>query len=97
VDINITRRVIEMPLNQIVINAGFEGSVVLAKKRKVRVIMVTMPLWTNTKTWRKAGVVDSSKAVRLGLENASTSPSLRLFQKRSLPNFQRQSFPLRLV
>ncbi len=70
--VNIVRRAIEEPLRQIVINAGGEGSVVIAKVKEG-----AGDFGYNAKTdeyvnMMDAGIIDPTKVVRVALENAAS-------------------------
>lgn len=70
--INIVRRAIEEPLRQIVINAGGEGSVVVAKVKEG-----TGDFGYNAKNdtyenMLEAGIIDPTKVARVALENAAS-------------------------
>ena len=76
--INIIKRAVEEPLRQIVENAGMEGSVVVAK-----VLEGKGDFGFNAKNDKyeglyKAGVIDPSKVVRVGLENAASVAGMLL-------------------
>lgn len=70
--VNIVRRAIEEPLRQIVINAGGEGSVVVAKVKEGK-----GDFGYNAKTdvyenMFEAGIIDPTKVTRVALENAAS-------------------------
>ena len=76
--IEIVRRAVEEPLRQIAQNAGFEGSIVVAKVKDAK-----EGLGFNASTGQyedliKAGVVDPKKVTRIALQNASSVASLLL-------------------
>ncbi|SFI98442.1 chaperonin GroEL [Kaistella treverensis] len=76
--IKIVRRAIEEPLRQIVINAGGEGSVIVAK-----VAEGESDFGFNAKTdeyvnMYEAGIIDPTKVVRVALENAASVSGMLL-------------------
>src|SRR6187455_706619 len=78
VGLQIVRRAIEEPMRHIAINAGAEGSIVVAKVREM-----TQDEGFNAATevyedLVKAGVIDPAKVVRSALQNASSIASLLL-------------------
>jgi chaperonin GroEL len=75
---NIVRRALEEPMRQIVINAGSEGSVVIAK-----VLMEKLNVGYNAETGTYedlvvSGVIDPVKVVRSALQNAASVAGLML-------------------
>ncbi|MFT5207255.1 MAG: chaperonin GroEL, partial [Candidatus Omnitrophota bacterium] len=75
---DIIRRAIEMPLKQIAVNAGLEGSVVLAKVKNGKGDYGYNAANEKYEDLVEAGVIDPAKVVRLGLENASSIAALLL-------------------
>jgi chaperonin GroEL len=76
--LNILRRVLEEPLRQIAINAGFEGSIVL---EKVKAGKDDYGFNAETGEYVKmmaAGIIDPTKVSRLALQNASSVSALML-------------------
>ena len=76
--INILKRALSAPLRQIVINAGYEGTVVLNK-----VLEGKNDFGFNAETEQyehllKAGVIDPTKVVRFALQNAASVAGLML-------------------
>jgi chaperonin GroEL len=77
--IGIVRRACEEPLRWIAQNAGFEGSIVVAKVREAK--DRDFGFNADTETYEdlvKAGVIDPTKVVRTALQNASSIASLIL-------------------
>lgn len=73
VGVNIVKRAIEDPLRQIAINAGREGSEVVARLRSERDHNVGYNAKKDLfEDLVKAGVIDPTKVVRLELQNASS-------------------------
>jgi chaperonin GroEL len=78
VGINILKRALSAPLRQIVINAGYEGTVVLNK-----ILEGKNDFGFNAETEQyehllKAGVIDPTKVVRFALQNAASVAGLML-------------------
>jgi chaperonin GroEL len=76
--INILKRALSAPLRQIVINAGYEGTVVLNK-----ILEGKNDFGFNAETEQyehllKAGVIDPTKVVRFALQNAASVAGLML-------------------
>ncbi|QLA14896.1 chaperonin GroEL [Desulfolutivibrio sulfoxidireducens] len=76
--IQIVRRAIEEPLRQIAQNAGFEGSIVVAKVKDSKEGMGFNAATGEYEDLIKAGVVDPKKVTRIALQNASSVASLLL-------------------
>ncbi|MDQ7830195.1 MAG: chaperonin GroEL [Desulfovibrionaceae bacterium] len=77
--IQIVRRAIEEPLRQIAQNAGFEGSIVVAKVKESKDGSMGFNAATGVyEDLIKAGVVDPKKVTRIALQNASSVASLLL-------------------
>jgi chaperonin GroEL len=76
--IQIVRRAIEEPLRQISQNAGFEGSIVVAKVKESKEGMGFNAATGVYEDLIKAGVVDPKKVTRIALQNASSVASLLL-------------------
>ncbi|KUG28893.1 heat shock protein 60 family chaperone groel [hydrocarbon metagenome] len=76
--IQIVRRAIEEPLRQISQNAGFEGSIVVAKVKDSKEGMGFNAATGVYEDLIKAGVVDPKKVTRIALQNASSVASLLL-------------------
>jgi len=76
--VKLLRRALQQPLRQIAVNAGLEGSVVL---NKVLEGEGDFGLNADTNTFENllaAGVIDPTKVVRLGLQNAASVAGLML-------------------
>jgi chaperonin GroEL len=76
--VTIVRRAIEEPLRQIVANAGVEASVVVNKVREGK---DDFGFNAGTDTYEnllKAGVIDSTKVVRIALQNAASVAGMML-------------------
>ncbi len=70
--INIVRRAIEEPLRQIVINAGGEGSVVVAKVKEGKGDFGYNAKKDTYENMYEAGIIDPTKVTRVALENAAS-------------------------
>ncbi len=70
--INIVRRAIEEPLRQIVINAGGEGSVVVAKVKEGTADFGYNAKNDTYENMFEAGIIDPTKVTRVALENAAS-------------------------
>ena len=70
--INIVRRAIEEPLRQIVINAGGEGSVVVAKVKEGNADFGYNAKNDTYENMFEAGIIDPTKVTRVALENAAS-------------------------
>ena len=78
IGVNILRRALESPIRQIAVNAGAEGSIVVAK---VRDGDGGFGYNAQTDTYEdlvSAGVIDPTKVVRTALQNAASIASLLL-------------------
>ncbi|MFZ5812673.1 MAG: chaperonin GroEL [Thermodesulfobacteriota bacterium] len=76
--IEIVRRAVEEPLRQIAQNAGFEGSIVVAKVKDAKEGLGFNAATGQYEDLIKAGVVDPKKVTRIALQNASSVASLLL-------------------
>ncbi len=70
--VNIIRRAIEEPLRQIVINAGGEGSVVVAKVKEGKADFGYNAKNDVYENMYEAGIIDPTKVTRVALENAAS-------------------------
>ncbi len=70
--ISIVRRAIEEPLRQIVINAGGEGSVVVAKVKEGKSDFGYNAKNDTYENMYEAGIIDPTKVTRVALENAAS-------------------------
>jgi len=70
--ISIVRRAIEEPLRQIVINAGGEGSVVVAKVKEGKADFGYNAKNDTYENMFEAGIIDPTKVTRVALENAAS-------------------------
>jgi chaperonin GroEL len=76
---NIVRRALEEPLRQIVVNAGEEGAVVVAKILESKDLHFGYNALTNKfEDLVKAGVIDPTKVTRTALQNAASIAALLL-------------------
>jgi chaperonin GroEL len=78
VGLQIIRRAIEEPMRWIAINAGEEGSIVVAKVRDMKQDEGFNAATDTYEDLVKAGVIDPAKVVRSALQNASSIASLLL-------------------
>jgi len=78
IGVNIVKKAIEEPLKMIVVNAGFEGAVVV---EKVKAKKGDYGFNARTDTYEnlvKAGVIDPTKVTRYALQNAASVAGLML-------------------
>ncbi len=73
---NIIKRAVEEPLRQLVINAGFEGSVVIEKVKNEKVNVGFDAANNKIVDMFQAGVIDPTKVARTALQNAASISSL---------------------
>ena len=78
VGLQIIRRAVEEPMRWIAINAGEEGSIVVAKVRDMKQDEGFNAATDTYEDLVKAGVIDPAKVVRSALQNASSIASLLL-------------------
>jgi chaperonin GroEL len=78
VGLQIIKRAIEEPMRWIAINAGEEGSIVVAKVREMKQDEGFNAATDSYEDLVKAGVIDPAKVVRSALQNASSIASLLL-------------------
>ena len=78
VGLQIVKRAVEEPMRWIVINAGEEGSIVVAKVRDMQPDEGFNAATDTYEDLVKAGVIDPAKVVRNALQNASSIASLLL-------------------
>jgi len=77
--INIVRRALEEPIRQIAINAGFEGSIIVAQAKEKEKASTGFDAYTGK--WVdmfEAGIIDPTKVTRTALQNASSIAALML-------------------
>ncbi len=75
---DILRRALESPIRQIAVNAGAEGSIVVAKVREGQDGFGYNAQTDNYENLVSAGVIDPTKVVRSALQNAASIASLLL-------------------
>ncbi|HEY3934619.1 MAG TPA: chaperonin GroEL [Gemmatimonadales bacterium] len=79
IGVDIIRRAIEEPIRAIAINAGVEGSIVLAKVKESKDKSFGYNASTDVyEDMMKAGVIDPTKVTRTALQNAASIASLLL-------------------
>ena len=79
IGVDIIRRAIEEPIRAIAINAGVEGSIVLARVKASKDKAFGYNAATDTyEDMMKAGVIDPTKVTRTALQNAASIASLLL-------------------
>ena len=78
VGLQIIKRAVEEPMRWIAINAGEEGSIVVAKVRDMKQDEGFNAATDTYEDLVKAGVIDPAKVVRSALQNASSIASLLL-------------------
>ena len=76
--VNIIRRAVEEPLRQIARNSGLDAPVVLDKVRKSKGDIGFNAVSGEYESLFKAGVIDSTKVVRVALQNAASVAGLML-------------------
>src|SRR3989475_437397 len=77
--INIVRRALEEPIRQIAINAGYEGSIIVAQAKEKDKPSVGFDAYTGK--WVDmfdAGIIDPTKVTRTALQNAASIAALML-------------------
>ena len=79
IGVNLVKRAVEEPLRWIAINAGHEGSIVVAKVKEIKDAESGFNAQNETYgNLVKAGVIDPAKVVRTALQNAASISSLLL-------------------
>ncbi|MBI3610545.1 MAG: chaperonin GroEL [Nitrospirae bacterium] len=78
VGVNIVKRALEEPIRQIVINAGFEGSVVVERTRKEKTNVGFDAISETYVDMVEAGIIDPTKVTRTALQNAASVAALML-------------------
>ena len=78
VGIDILRRALESPIRQIAINAGADGSIVVAKVRDGKGAYGFNALTEDYEDLIKAGIIDPTKVTRSALQNAASIAGLLL-------------------
>ena len=78
VGVNIVKRALEEPIRQIVINAGFEGSVVVERTRKEKTNVGFDAISETYVDMVDAGIIDPTKVTRTALQNAASVAALML-------------------
>jgi chaperonin GroEL len=78
VGVSIVKRALEEPIRQIVINAGFEGSVVVERTRKEKVNVGFDAISETYVDMVDAGIIDPTKVTRTALQNAASVAALML-------------------
>ena len=91
VGLNIVKRALEEPLRQIVKNAGKEGAEVISRLKREK----NSNIGYNAKTdvyedLLQAGVIDPTKVVRCGLQNASSIAAMILTTEALLTDFDEE-------
>jgi len=76
--LNILKKALEKPIKQIVENAGLDGAVVIAKVKEIGGDAGFDAQKMEYGDLIKAGVIDPTKVVRTGLENAASAASMVL-------------------
>jgi chaperonin GroEL len=78
VGVSIVKRALEEPIRQIVINAGFEGSVVVERTRKEKTNVGFDAVSETYVDMVEAGIIDPTKVTRTALQNAASVAALML-------------------
>ncbi len=73
---NIVKRALEEPLRQLVINAGFEGSVIVEQVKKEKTNVGFDAEQNKIVDMFSAGIIDPTKVARTALQNAASIASL---------------------
>jgi len=76
--IKIVLKSLEAPLRQIVVNAGYEGAVIIEEVKKAKKGQGYNALSNKIEDMFKAGIVDPAKVTRSALENAASIASMLL-------------------
>ncbi|MFC1474793.1 chaperonin GroEL [bacterium] len=76
--IRIVLKALESPLRQIVVNAGYEGAVIVEQVKKAKKGSGYNALSNEIEDMFKAGIVDPAKVTRSALENAASIASMLL-------------------
>lgn len=88
VGVNIVRRALEEPIRQIAINAGKEGAEVLSKVRSADTEAIGYNAKSDTyEDLFKAGVIDPTKVVRNGIQNAASIAAMVLTTEAVVADF----------
>jgi len=77
--INIVRRALEEPIRQIAINAGYEGSIIVAQGKEKEKASIGFDAYAGK--WVdmfEAGIIDPTKVTRTALQNAASIAALML-------------------
>src|SRR5438445_8305720 len=77
--INISQRALEEPIRQIAINAGFEGSIIVAQGKEKEKASIGFDAYAGK--WVdmfEAGIIDPTKVTRTALQNAASIAALML-------------------
>ncbi|MBI3596346.1 MAG: chaperonin GroEL [Nitrospirae bacterium] len=78
VGVSIVKRALEEPIRQIVINAGFEGSVVVERTRKEKTNVGFDAISETYVDMVETGIIDPTKVTRTALQNAASVAALML-------------------
>jgi chaperonin GroEL len=79
IGVNLVKRAVEEPLRWIAVNAGHEGSIVVAKVKEMKDVESGFNAQNESYgNLVKAGVIDPTKVVRTALQNAASISSLLL-------------------
>ncbi len=78
VGVNIIKRALEAPLRQLVMNAGFEGSVIVADIKKQKPTVGFDAEQNRVTDMFEAGIIDPTKVARTALQNSASIASLLL-------------------
>ncbi|MCK4917904.1 MAG: chaperonin GroEL [Candidatus Omnitrophica bacterium] len=78
IGVNIIRRALEAPLRQLVTNAGYEGSVIVADIKKQKSTVGFDAENNKITDMFEAGIIDPTKVARTALQNAASISSLLL-------------------
>lgn len=94
IGINIVVRSLEEPMRQIVINAGFEGSVIIEHVKGGEVGFGYDALNGNYTNMIKAGIVDPTKVTRSALQNAASVASTFLTTEAAVVDIPQKEAPM---
>jgi chaperonin GroEL len=88
IGVNIVKRALEEPLRQIALNAGHEGSIIVARLRSEKNEQVGFNAVTEQiEDLIAAGVIDPAKVTRTALQNAASIAGLLLTTEVMIANF----------
>ncbi|OQA87751.1 MAG: 60 kDa chaperonin [bacterium ADurb.Bin236] len=78
IGVNIVKKALESPLRQIVVNAGYEGAVIIEEVKKAKKNHGYNVLANKVEDMFEAGIIDPAKVTRSALENAASIAAMLL-------------------